>query len=147
MFPSFLSFMQRGYSSFAIGPRLLNYVEMASKNHKRAIEEIASPSISQDKREELRSIISECEDLHSVWSIWSQTKKNIDEIEDALKNEADPELVSMMHNEATEYRSKLEEIGLEMRSILVRPDEDDLSSAILEVRPGIKTFLFVYEMI
>ena len=149
MLPSFPFLVHRHYStnSFNIGQRLLNYVEMASKHYKQAIEAIASPSINLDKREELRRVISECEDLHTVWDEWLQAKKVIDEVEHAMKNEADAELLSMMHHEAESYRCKLEEIGLEIRSILVRPDEDDLSSAILEVRPGIKILVCVYKLI
>lgn len=93
--------------------------------------------IEMSKRETLGKKISESENLHNFWTQWSNTLKEHDELETMLSNEKDTTMLEMVRMELDEILLKFEKLEKNIKEELLREDQDDCGSAILEIRAGI----------
>jgi len=101
-------------------------------------EMIVRPEIISDMKKYIK-LNKEYKDLKPIVTKINQylnLLKNIDEADEILKNENDPELRELARQELEESISKKSIIDSEIKILLIPNDPDDLKNAVVEIRAG-----------
>ncbi len=99
---------------------------------------LADPSIANDvKRYRQLSVeYNQLEDAARVWTEYSEVQKRLQETEQLLTSESDPELRSLAQEELADMRNRLEEIERQAQAVLVPKDPLDGKNIFMEIRAG-----------
>ncbi|MED5307263.1 MAG: peptide chain release factor 1 [Bacteroidota bacterium] len=101
-------------------------------------EMIVRPEIISDMKKYIK-LNKEYKDLKPIVTKINQylnLLKNIDEADEILKNENDPELKELARQELEESTSKKSIIDSEIKILLIPNDPDDSKNAVVEIRAG-----------
>ena len=101
-------------------------------------EMIVKPEIISDMKKYIK-LNKEYKDLKPIVTKINQylnLLKNIDEADEILKNENDPELKELARQELEESISRKSVIDSEIKILLIPNDPDDLKNAVVEIRAG-----------
>ena len=101
-------------------------------------EMIVRPEIISDMKKYIK-LNKEYKDLKPIVTKINQylnLLKNIDEADEILKNENDPELKELARQELDESISKKSIIDSEIKILLIPSDPDDSKNAVVEIRAG-----------
>lgn len=124
--------------SYSYAPRILNdnilkYIQGCFTKYQESIAQLASSELDHSQREEVRRAISSLEGLSESWKLWREKLLTFEQVE---AMEANGELADLAKLELEGLTQELCQLEEAMKRELLRPDEDDSSSAILEVRAG-----------
>ena len=101
-------------------------------------EMIVRPEIISDMKKYIK-LNKEYKDLETHLTKINQylnLLKNIDEADEIIKNENDPELKELARQELEESTSKKSIIDSEIKILLIPNDPDDSKNAVVEIRAG-----------
>ncbi len=124
----------------------MKYINNVGSKYEKYIKDLTSSSIDHSERETLRQFVNENEDLFETWTRWKQTLGNYEKVNELLN---DPEMAQLAQVESDELLGELSELEAQMKVAILKPDEDDRASAILEVRAGTggdEAALFTFEL-
>lgn len=114
--------------------------------------DLARPDILKDPKR-YRSIYKEYKRLTQIETLFNKIEKlnkEIPEVRELIKNEADPEMVEFLTSELETMSGDLEKSELNLKTTLVPADPDDSCNTILELRAGTggkESMLFVADCV
>jgi peptide chain release factor 1 len=99
---------------------------------------ISDPAIISDAkryRDALRRF-KELGEINQAWRHYQQLETHIEEVKLLLESENDPEMTSLIKEEALSLDAQLETAELKLRDLLIPSDPNDIKNAIVEIRAG-----------
>ena len=87
----------------------------------------------------IRKLGQEYSQLQHVVELWNEminAQTDLDEAEEMIAEETDPEVLEMANTEAGELKEKLETLFTDIKLELLPKDETELADAVVEVRAG-----------
>jgi peptide chain release factor 1 len=87
-------------------------------------------------REAHAKAVSQYEALHSFWKDWKTMQSNHDELDAFIKESDDKELDNLAREDLEDLERALLDLEKQIKAELLKGDEDDSGSAILEIRAG-----------
>lgn len=99
---------------------------------------LASPEISSNpqKFKELSIKLSELETINAIAKSYIQKTKNLEEAQEVLESDSDPELKEMAELEIEEIKPELKKLEKEIEVELIPKDPNDKKNVIIEIRAG-----------
>ena len=94
---------------------------------------LADMSVWQKKSKEQSDLTPIVEKFNE----YEKIKKDMNDAEEMLKTETDPDMVSMLNDEFYADKEKLKEIENELKILLLPKDENDEGNVIVEIRAGV----------
>ncbi len=99
---------------------------------------MSQPEIASDQNA-IRKLGREYRQLQHIVELWNEMINAQTDLEDAqemIAEEDDPEVLEMANAEAEELKGKLEVLGADIKIELLPKDETELADAVVEVRAG-----------
>ncbi len=127
-----------------------------TKKSKERFDELTSLVIQPEviaNNKEWKKLVKErsnLEDIANAYSSLLSLSQNLENCENDLKSESDPEMKSLFENEIRELKRQIEKQIEEIKILLLPKDENDDSNAILEIRAaagGEESALFGTELL
>ncbi|MEZ5363922.1 MAG: peptide chain release factor 1 [Bryobacterales bacterium] len=115
----------------------LNKLEETEARYTQLAEEMADPSIvmDQERYQKTAKAHREIEEVVDKYREWKQTKQQLEDAR-GLAASDDAEMAELAALEVEELGPKLEELGDEIRVLLLPRDPNDEKGVVLEVRAG-----------
>ncbi|RCK80265.1 MAG: Peptide chain release factor 1 [Candidatus Ozemobacter sibiricus] len=79
---------------------------------------------------------AELEPIKTAYSEFAAVRRQLEEAEQLLGTETDPEMRAMAEEETVALRKRLAALGQELKLLLIPKDEDDGKNTIIEIRAG-----------
>ncbi len=79
---------------------------------------------------------AEIEPIKTAFTEFSQVRRSLEEAEQLLGTETDPEMHAMAEEEVAALRPRLAALEQELKFLLIPKDEDDTKNTIIEIRAG-----------
>ncbi|MBS4168781.1 peptide chain release factor 1 [Parachlamydia sp. AcF125] len=101
-------------------------------------ETLGKPEIFQDQKQ-YRALTQEhayLTELKSVWEKMIKSKKQIEDNQEMLVDEANAELKEVLEEDTRHLRSLVEKLQVDLENLLVPPDPNDHRNTIVELRAG-----------
>ena len=115
----------------------LNKLEEIETRYNELSEELADPSIMQDQQlyQKTAKAHNEVEAVVAKYREWKESKSQLEDAK-TLAESDDAEMAELAREEAAELEPKLEELGEEIRVLMLPTDPNDEKGVVLEVRAG-----------
>jgi len=115
----------------------LNKLEEIEARYDELSQEMADPSIMQDQEryQKAAKAHSDISEVVTKYREWKQAKTQLEDAK-ALAESDDAEMAEMAREEAAALEPKLEELGEEIRVLMLPTDPNDEKGVVLEVRAG-----------
>jgi peptide chain release factor 1 len=91
---------------------------------------------NQKQYRELTQEHSYLSEIKEVWGQIQEAEKRLQEDEQLLRSESDPELIDLLRQEIQSYNTSLPQLRLKLENLLVPPDPLDSRNVIMEIRAG-----------
>lgn len=99
---------------------------------------IIQPDIMSDQKRYIE-LSKEYKDLKAIMDereVYVELKNNLEEAEEIISNESDPEMVDMAKLQYDEAKEELPQLEEKIRMLLIPKDPEDAKNAVVEVRAG-----------
>ncbi len=106
--------------------------------HNRLTERMSSQEVASDPKAYRDCAIAarELEEVVSVFRAWQAAQQAIDEANEIIRTEKDPEVVALARQEKEDVGGKPEELEQELKLLLLPKDPNDKKNVIVEIRAG-----------
>lgn len=84
----------------------------------------------------MRRIVSKFDGISALYTKYKSLSQEHEQVSSMASREADAEMRALAETELDGLFASLNQVKQEMRAELLRPDDEDSSSAILEIRAG-----------
>jgi len=108
-------------------------------NRHSEVERLMSQPETAANPNAIRKLGQEYSQLQHVVELWNEmntAQTDLDEAEEMISEETDPEVLEMANTEAGELKEKLEILFTDIKLELLPKDETELADAVVEVRAG-----------
>lgn len=120
------------------GGNMIDKLEQVAQKHSDLEHKIADPEIIADQTQ-WQKLIKEHAELSPLVQKYNEyitVQANLEEADEIMRNENDPELVSFAKAELEIARDKIEELNEEIKYLLLPKDPNDDKNVIVEIRAG-----------
>lgn len=117
---------------------LVEKLENIKKNYIKISEDIVNPDIISDNKKfkELSKEYSNLQPIVEAYDGYTSILKRLQEAEELLSTESDPELKELAEAEIVENKEKLAKAEDNLKILLLPKDENDEKNVIMEIRGG-----------
>ena len=101
-------------------------------------QQLSDPEVISDQARfrKLNKEYSGLREIVQAYDAWSRAKKQLEEALAMQQSEKDPEMRTLVEEEAAELQERLPELEQELKILLLPKDEADSRNAIIEIRAG-----------
>ncbi len=117
---------------------ILDKLEAIKNSWEEIAEQMSDPEAMKDMKNFVK-LNKDYKDLEPVVKAYKEYKnllENIESTKEILKTEKDPEFREMAREELTTLQEREEELGEEIRLLLIPKDPQDTKNAVMEIRAG-----------
>jgi peptide chain release factor 1 len=101
-------------------------------------QQLSDPEVASDQPRfrKMNKEYSGLKDIVLAFDAWARTKAQLEDAQQMLKNEHDPEMRELAYAEVSELQEQMPKLEQELKVLLLPKDEADSRNAILEIRAG-----------
>ncbi|MBN2017832.1 MAG: peptide chain release factor 1 [Candidatus Cloacimonetes bacterium] len=117
---------------------LLNKVSELEQEYSDIEKQLSDPDII-NQIDIYKDISARYKEISEILKCAEELQSNIEALEEnkeALKHEKEEELVLLIEEENTNLEKKIDELTLQLKTLLIPKDENDTKNAIMEIRAG-----------